>query len=41
MVVGQGFANNLTQYDDFSAGASFRDSDLRPFSLTVKDFRVR
>ena len=41
VIVGQGFANNLTQYDDFSAGASFRDSDLRPFSLTVKDFRVR
>ena len=41
VVVGQGFANNITQYDDFSAGASFRDSDLRPFSLTVKDFRVR
>jgi cytochrome c biogenesis protein len=41
VVVGQGFANNLTQYDDFSAGASFRDSDLRPFSLILKDFRVR
>jgi cytochrome c biogenesis protein len=41
VVVGQGFANNITQYDDFSAGASFRDSDLRPFSLTVNDFRVR
>jgi cytochrome c biogenesis protein len=41
VVIGQGFANNLTQYDDFSAGASFRDSDLRPFSVTVKDFRVK
>jgi cytochrome c biogenesis protein len=41
VLVGQGFANNLTQYDDFSAGASFRDSDLRPFSVAVKDFQVR
>jgi len=41
VVVGQGFSNNLTQYDDFSAGAAFRDSDLTPFSLTVKDFDVR
>jgi cytochrome c biogenesis protein len=41
VVIGQGFANNLTQYDDFSAGASFQDSDLRPFSVTVKDFRVK
>ncbi len=41
VVVGQGFANNLTQYDDFSAGAAFRDSDLRPFSVTVNDFHVK
>jgi cytochrome c biogenesis protein len=41
VVVGQGFSNNLTQYDDFTAGASFRDSDLTPFSVTVKDFDVR
>jgi cytochrome c biogenesis protein len=41
VVVGQGFSNNLTQYDDFSAGASFTDSDLTPFSVTVKDFQVK
>jgi cytochrome c biogenesis protein len=41
VVVGQGFSNNLTQYDDFSAGASFTDSDLTPFSVTVKDFHVK
>jgi cytochrome c biogenesis protein len=41
VVVGQGFSNNLTQYDDFSAGASFTDSLLAPFSVTVKDFQVK
>ena len=41
VVVGQGFSNNLTQYDDFSAGASFTDSQLAPFSVTVKDFQVK
>jgi cytochrome c biogenesis protein len=41
VVVGQGFSNNLTQYDDFSAGAQFRDADLVPFSVTVKDFDVK
>jgi len=40
VVVGQGFANNLTQYDDLSAGASFAEDDLHPFSLTVKSFDV-
>ena len=41
VIVGQGFSNNLTQYDDFSAGARFTEADLRPFSVTVKDFDVR
>jgi cytochrome c biogenesis protein len=41
VLVGQGFSNNLTQYDDFSAGASFTDSQLVPFSVTVKDFQVK
>ncbi|MFL6064043.1 MAG: cytochrome c biogenesis protein ResB [Friedmanniella sp.] len=40
VVVGQGFANNLTQYDDLSAGASFSEKDLHPFSVTVKKFDV-
>ena len=41
VIVGQGFANNLTQYDDFSAGARFTDADLVPFSVTVKHFDVK
>jgi cytochrome c biogenesis protein len=41
VIVGQGFSNNLTQYDDFSAGGRFRESDLAPFSVTVQDFDVR
>jgi len=40
VVVGQGFANNLTQYDDFTAGAAFGDTDLQPFSLTLQKFDV-
>ena len=38
IVVGQGFANNLTQYDDISAGAWFSEADLTPFTLAVKQF---
>ncbi len=41
VIVGQGFSNNLTQYDDFSAGARFTDADLVPFSVTVKNFDVK
>ena len=41
VIVGQGFSNNLTQYDDFSAGAEFTDSDLQPFSVMVKNFDVK
>ncbi len=41
VIAGQGFSNNLTQYDDFSAGAWFGDSDLQPFNVTVKDFQVK
>jgi cytochrome c biogenesis protein len=41
VIVGQGFSNNLTQYDDFSSGARFTEADLAPFSVTVKDFDVR
>ena len=41
VIVGQGFSNNLTQYDDFSSGARFTDSDLVPFSATVDRFDVR
>jgi cytochrome c biogenesis protein len=41
VIVGQGFSNNLTQYDDFSAGGRFTEADLAPFSVTVKDFDVK
>ena len=41
VIVGQGFANNLTQYDDFSSGARFTEADLVPFGLTVERFDVR
>jgi cytochrome c biogenesis protein len=41
VIVGQGFSNNLTQYDDFSAGARFTQADLAPFSVAVKDFDAR
>jgi cytochrome c biogenesis protein len=41
VVVGQGFSNNITQYDDLTAGASFTDRQLRPFTLRVTDFQVR
>jgi cytochrome c biogenesis protein len=41
VIVGQGFSNNLTQYDDFSAGGRFTEADLAPFSVTVKDFEVK
>jgi cytochrome c biogenesis protein len=40
VVNGQGFSNNLSQYDDFSPGALFGADDLEPFSLTVDDFSV-
>lgn len=41
VIVGQGFANNITQYDDLSAGGWFSSDQLRPFTLDVTDFRVR
>ena len=41
VIVGQGFSNNLTQYDDFSAGGRFTEADLVPFSVIVNDFDVK
>jgi cytochrome c biogenesis protein len=42
VVVGNGFANTVAQYDDFTPGRAFSgDKDLPPFSLTVKDFQVK
>ena len=39
-VVGQGFSNSLSQYDDFAPGALFGPDDLTPLNLTVEDFAV-
>ena len=41
VLVGQGFANSITQYDDLSTGGRFSDSQLQPFTVAVRDFRVR
>ena len=41
VIVGQGFANSTTQYDDLTAGGWFRAPSLKPFSVRVKDFQVR
>jgi len=41
VIAGQGFSNTLVQYDNFTPGTRFDESDLVPFSLTVKDFDVR
>lgn len=41
VVVGQGFSNTLTQYDDISAGAEFAAADLAPFTVKLLDFEVR
>jgi cytochrome c biogenesis protein len=40
-IVGQGFANNITQYDDLTTGAWFSDDQLPPFTIGVQQFRVR
>ncbi|MEU9333277.1 cytochrome c biogenesis protein ResB [Streptomyces sp. NPDC048290] len=36
---GHGFANTLTQYDDFKSGNLFSQDDLDPFSFTLDAFR--
>lgn len=41
VLVGQGFSNTLTQYDEISSGAKFTDRDLSPFSVLVDDFTVK
>src|SRR4051794_12276385 len=41
VIVGQGFSNSVTQYDDLSAGGWFKAASLKPFSVVVKDFQVR
>jgi len=41
VVVGNGFANTITQYDSYTAGRLVSTSRLAPFSLTVNSFTVR
>jgi cytochrome c biogenesis protein len=40
-VVGQGFSNSLSQYDDFAPGSLFSPDQLAPMNLTVEDFHVK
>jgi len=40
VVTKDGFANTLSQYDDFRAGALFDPDNLEPFDFTVDDFHV-
>lgn len=41
ILVGNGFANTVTQYDGFQSGRFFSESQLPPFALTVKKFDVK
>ena len=38
VLVGKGFANSLTQYDDFAPGSFYDPADLQPMSLKVDSF---
>ncbi len=40
VLVGKGFSNSLTQYDDFAPGSLFDANDLPPLSLKVDDFHA-
>ena len=40
VVVGSGFSNNLTQYDDFVPGSFTESEDLEPFSFDVNKFDI-
>lgn len=41
VVEGQGFSNNITQFDEFHAGAAVNSDRLQPFSLKLKSFIAR
>ena len=41
VIVGQGFSNSVTQYDDLTAGAWFKATNLKPFNLVVKNFDAK
>jgi cytochrome c biogenesis protein len=40
LVVGNGFSNNLTQYDEFVPGSLFAPADMEPFSFDVESFDI-
>lgn len=40
VLVGGGFSNNLTQYDDFVPGSLLDESKMEPFSFKVDDFDI-
>jgi cytochrome c biogenesis protein len=41
LVVGDGFSNKLTQYDDFDPGSLFDADKMEPFQFRVHDFKVQ
>jgi cytochrome c biogenesis protein len=41
LVVGNGFSNNLTQYDDFDPGSLFDPGSMEPFSFRGRRLRRR
>ncbi|HET6988050.1 MAG TPA: cytochrome c biogenesis protein ResB [Kribbella sp.] len=41
LVVGNGFSNTLSQYDDFDPGSLFNANKMEPFCFTVHDFKVQ
>ena len=41
IVEGQGFSNNITQYDDFSAGGLVNTDQLTPFTVKLNEFRAQ
>lgn len=40
-VEGHAFSNNLTQYDDFTAGPAFKPADLAPFTVWIDKFTAK
>ncbi|MBA0053881.1 cytochrome c biogenesis protein ResB [Streptomyces sp. AJS327] len=40
VIKGDGFANTMTQYDDFRSGSLFSADDLDTFGFTLKDFHA-
>lgn len=40
VTVGNGFSNNLTQYDDFVPGSLYKQEWMEPFAFDIEDFEV-